>query len=232
MSARSVLFGIFILVGLAGLGVADAFLTNARTPALPPIAEEPSSEPTTVEPPTVAGSGAELSSAAASSASSLASSSSSSSDSPVPAVPGGVLKANGPDVDQTLAANQLTANETNERSLLQGIVTDGTEVSTRVLMINGDRAGLISWVDSPKVKLYFLSLKEALSQSFSAEVRDLVDETQQPAGKPVRNLLSFFDPSIAEERLAFVRVRERLYEFHIATGSDDAIFALIDALSK
>ncbi|MDD5026361.1 MAG: hypothetical protein PHH13_03215 [Candidatus Peribacteraceae bacterium] len=226
MSTRAFLFGTFILTGLAGLGIADAFLTNARIPTLPPIDEEP----TTVELPTTVT--LFSSSSVSSVAEILLTSSSSSSATPIPSIPGGVLKANGPDVDQTLAANQLTANPTDERSLLQGIVTDGTEVKTRVLMINGDRAGLISWVDSPKVKLYFLSLKEALSQSFSAEVRDLVDETQQPAGKPVRNLLSFSDPGIAEERLAFMRVRERLYEFHITAGSDDAIFVLIDALSK
>ena len=91
---------------------------------------------------------------------------------------------------------------------------------------------MISWLETPDVKILFLALKEALHSSFSPELQDLVDEKQQRRGKPPRELLTFLDPAISEERLAFVRVRDRLYELHIPEGMDDAIFGLIEELTK
>jgi hypothetical protein len=109
---------------------------------------------------------------------------------------------------------------------------DGIKVTGAILLKDGDRAGLLAWSDSPNVKLYFMALKEALHKSFSPAVKDLVDETQRQEGKPVRNFLSFLDTGISEERIVFVRVRERLYEMHIAEGRDELMFGLLDRVTE
>jgi len=97
---------------------------------------------------------------------------------------------------------------------------------------DGDRIGLIAWADSPQVKIYLLALKEALHSTFSPEMRDLVDEAQEREGKALRNLLTFLDPAINEERVVFIRIRERLYEFHVAEGKDAVVFDLIETLTN
>jgi len=78
----------------------------------------------------------------------------------------------------------------------------------------------------------FLALKESLHGLFSPDMRDLLDENQAPEGKPPRNFLTFLDPAISEERLVFVRVRERLYEFHIAQAKEDAMYKLVETLTE
>ena len=51
-------------------------------------------------------------------------------------------------------------------------------------------------------------------------------------GRPTRNLLTFLDPGLSSERIVFVRVRERLYELHVAPGKDDVLFELVEALTQ
>lgn len=133
-----------------------------------------------------------------------------------------------------LIAQQLTftVQETAERSLLSAVVKEPSLVNTRVLLLDGDRAGLLSWIETPNVKQVFLVLKDSLATLFSPEVRDLLDEMQSPEGKPPRNFLTFLDPSLSEERFVFVRIRERLYEFHIATGKDEAMYKLVEELTQ
>ncbi|MBU0767021.1 hypothetical protein KKF55_04575 [Patescibacteria group bacterium] len=137
----------------------------------------------------------------------------------------------GPNILETIVAQRLTFEKTGESSLIERIITDGTTVESRTLIKDGDRIGLAAWAESPRVKVYFLALKEALHTSFSPNVQDLIDETQREPGRPIQNLLTFFDPAISEDRLVFVRVRERLFEFHIAKGKDDMLFELIENLT-
>ncbi|MCF7844691.1 MAG: hypothetical protein K9M03_02590 [Kiritimatiellales bacterium] len=143
-----------------------------------------------------------------------------------------VQKTYGPDIMETIVSQRFAFDKTGETSLIERIITDGTAVESLTLMKDGDRIGLAAWTESPRVKVYFLALKEALHTSFSPQVQDLIDETQREPGRPIQNLLTFFDPAISEERLVFVRVRERLFEFHIAQGKDDVLFGLIEELTK
>lgn len=138
----------------------------------------------------------------------------------------------GPNVMETIVSKRFTFDDTGESSLIELIITDGTAVESRTLIKNGDRVGFVAWAESPRVKVYFLALKEALHTSFSPKVQDLIDETQREPGRPIQNLLTFFDPAISEDRLVFIRVRERLFEFHIAEGKDDVLFGLIEELTK
>ena len=151
-----------------------------------------------------------------------------------PAVePGGVKKISGPNVDEVLAEMEFTVRETSESMLLSQVIQeDGSKVTEVALLKDGDRAGVLAWTESPKVKIYYLALKEALHSSFTPAVTDLVDETQRIEGKPPRNFLTFMDTGISEERIVFMRVRERLYEIHIAKNSDDVVFELIDLLTN
>lgn len=145
----------------------------------------------------------------------------------------GVRKQTGPDVLSILEEAGFEIAEEGEESILRRVVPEeDADVHTRILLKDNDRAGMISWLETPNVKILFLALKEALHSSFSPELQDLVDEKQQRQGKPPRELLTFLDPAISEERLAFVRVRDRLYELHIPAGMDDAIFGLIEELTK
>lgn len=151
----------------------------------------------------------------------------------LPEIPEGAVRKNdGPNVLKTLGLHNFTVKETSERVILSSIVTGGDTVETRALMRNGDRAGMISWVSSPNVKKHFLVLKEALHSAFTPEVQDLLDETQRRENHPTRNLLTFYDPGLLPERVVFIRVRERLYEFHIAEGASEEIFTLIEDLTK
>lgn len=143
-----------------------------------------------------------------------------------------VRKSEGPDVLEIAALQNFTTQETEETSILSRVVSEPDTVNARVLLLNEDRASYIAWVDSTDVKTYFLSLKEALHRSFTASVTDLLDEAQQREGLPTRNVLTFKDTGLLPERVVFVRVRERLYEFHIPEGKDDLIFALIEELTK
>ncbi len=141
----------------------------------------------------------------------------------------GVAKAQAADVRQLVNAMELEATSTDEPTFLSQIAEDETE--SIAILKDGDRAGAIAWVDSPEVKTYFLSLKDGLLGSFSPDLTDLKDVTEQEPGKPVRNMLSFKDPALSEERLVFVRVRERLLEFHITAGGEDTMNALIEQLT-
>ncbi len=146
----------------------------------------------------------------------------------------GTPKMSGPNVLEVLAVQQFNfVDPKQEKSLISQIIPDDVAtVESKILVKDGDRIGLIAWTDSPQVKIYFLALKEALHSTFSAEMRDLVDETQEREGKPPRNLLTFLDPKINEERIVFIRVRERLYEFHVSEGKNDVIFDLIETLTS
>jgi hypothetical protein len=146
----------------------------------------------------------------------------------------GTPKMQGPNVPKVLSAEEFTVAEPKkERSLIQQVIPkDIADIQTKILLKDGDRVGLIAWTESPQVKIYFLALKEALHSTFSPKMRDLVDEVQTREGKPPRNLLTFLDPAINSERIVFIRIRERLYEFHIAPERDDVIFDLIESLSR
>jgi len=149
-----------------------------------------------------------------------------------PSQPTVAQKSYGPNVLETIVSQRFTFSNTGESSLIERIITDETRVESRTLIKDGDRSGFVAWTDSPRVKVYFLALKEALHTSFSPQVQDLIDETQREPGRPIQNLLTFFDPAISEDRLVFIRVRERLFEFHIAQGKDDLLFGLIEELTK
>ncbi len=145
----------------------------------------------------------------------------------------GVRKASGPDVLSTIATFGLEIQESDELTILRTVIpTTESTVYEHVLLRGGDRAGLIAWTETPKVKQFFLALKDALHASFSPHVKDLLDETQRIPGKPPRNFLTFFDEGLSSERIVFLRVRERLYEIRIAEGNDDVMFELVDALTQ
>ena len=233
----TIAWAVSIIVILVALGAADAFLTDAHIPESTgeptEIAQQEPSSPTLPAPsPSSSSSALPLQpSEPAVVQSSTSSSQASVPIEPQPEPPVGIRPAQGPDVVQTIAAAQLTVGDTRETSIMSLLFPD-TQISTLVLLKDNDRIGLLSWTESPRVKVQFLGLKEALHGSFSPAIADLIDETQQREGHPTVNLLTFRDTGISEERLAFVRVRERLYEFHIAQGQEDTVFALIDALTQ
>ncbi len=141
-------------------------------------------------------------------------------------------KSGGTPVEQILKAQSMEFSSTSEQSLLVRIVPEPSIVRTQVLLKNGDRLALVSWMESPSVKTYFNSLKDALHASFSDKVSDLRDETLTAPDKPTVNFLTFRDPTIAPERLVFLRIRERLFELHVADGKDVQIAALLTELSR
>lgn len=144
-------------------------------------------------------------------------------------VTGGVAKGSGPDVLQTITTAGLEASDTDEATFLAQIAEK--DVHSVIILKDGDRAGSVAWMDSTDVKTDFMALKDGLLQSFSPALKDLKDMTEQEAGRPVRNILSFSDSALSEDYLVFVRVRERLFEFHITEGSEDAMNGLIEALT-
>jgi len=141
-------------------------------------------------------------------------------------------KDDGPAVEDILQERGLEIASSDEKGVIQRIVPEATGVRTHVILKDGDRLALLSWMESPQVKTYFSALKNALLTSFSADVRDLRDETLSGEGKPTVNFLTFIDPAIAPERIVFLRVRERLLELHIVAGKDADVAALLTEFSR
>lgn len=135
-----------------------------------------------------------------------------------------------PAVLQTLIARGFTFEKKDDPSFLRQLLPTAT-VPTYVLLQNGDRAGALSWVNTAQSSQAFQSLKESLLQSFSPALQDLRDETVAEEGKPVRSVLTFFDPALSEERLVFVKSGDTLFEVHITESKRDAVLPLIDELS-
>lgn len=140
-----------------------------------------------------------------------------------------VAKSSGPAVQTVLTDAGLEVAASEEPTFLSQIIEKG--LTSITVLKDGDRAGSITWNESSDVKESFIALKDGLLESFSAGLRDLKDTTEQEPGHPVRNILRFTDPALSDEELVFVRVRERLFEFHIAPGSEDTMNNLIDALT-
>ena len=140
-------------------------------------------------------------------------------------------KKSGVDVSDVLARLQFIETTANEASILQ-LTASITKPHTEVLLQNNDRAALLSWIESDDVKMIFSAVKQALQEQFSPKLKDLVDETQTQTDGPPVDILSFIDPTISAEKIVFLRVRTRLYEFHIAPKSEVAVQGLIEALSK
>lgn len=141
----------------------------------------------------------------------------------------GVAKAG--DVDVADALKQLgIATRASEDLTFLAQVSREAPVSSLVILRGDDRAGSVSWIDGD-AKQSFISLKEALLSAFSSDVKNLSDKTLQEDGKPTRNVLTFRDPALSEETLTFIRIRQRLYEFHTTDGSEVAMQAVMDALT-
>lgn len=150
-------------------------------------------------------------------------------DSTVPA--GAVAKAKGPNVEDIAREQSMELRPGNDLTLLAQVASDGPAVQSFALMKDQDRIGSVAWIESSAVKETFTALKEALIAAFSPGLQDLKDETIQGADKPTRNLLTFLDPSLSEERIVFIRVRERLYEFHVALGKEPAMNEFVEIVT-
>jgi len=141
-------------------------------------------------------------------------------------------KKSGPDPSAIFQSMDLTPEETNEKSLI-GLAAAGlAEAESVVLLRDNDRAFFFSHIQSGNVKKILGALKLALQEEFSADLKDLVDETRTPDDGPPVDYLSFLDPAISSERIVFLRVRDRLFELHIAENGQSMIDDLLADLSK
>ena len=144
----------------------------------------------------------------------------------------GIPKQTGPDIKTIVGTQGLTVLASSEEQLLAKVLPPGTPMESYVLLQNNDRLATIASVDDPDVRQWLLKLKVVLQASFSPGLRDLIDERQTETGKPPRDILSFFDPSIRSDRVVIVRVRHRLYEFHVTEGKEPVVNGLVDALTE
>jgi hypothetical protein len=145
---------------------------------------------------------------------------------------GNVSKRSGASLEDVFKDQNIEATDTDQGSLLSRIVGSATSVHTQVLLKDNDRILLFSWVENPEVKEEFQAIKDTLHDAFSANVSNLEDISQTPSDGPPYNLLSFKDPAISDERIIFLRIRQRLYELHVADGKDTDAESLIAALAK
>lgn len=143
----------------------------------------------------------------------------------------GVRKQEGPNVSEVIQTAGFTSGPSPDLSFLAQIAGSGTRIDSLAIQKDADWVGSVTWIDTPEAKSYFSALKEALLGAFSIDVTDLKDETKQGGNQPVRNELTFFDPALSAERLRFVRVRERLYEFHIVLGKEAVLESFIEQLT-
>lgn len=141
-------------------------------------------------------------------------------------------KAGSVNVTDVFATLQLVSQQTGEASFLFFTSPDRNAVQTFVLLKNNDRAFLFSSLESDDVKAIFSGLKQALQEQFSGKVTDLVDENRTPEDGPPVDILSFMDPALSSEKIIFLRVRNRLYEIHVAKNGEDVVDRLVEELSK
>ncbi len=142
----------------------------------------------------------------------------------------GTAKAGEGNPEDILRAINVTVQPSEDLTFLAQVAKNAP-VRSVIILQDGDRAGSVSWLDGDS-KQAFIALKEALLSAFSAQVSALSDTTIQEEGKPTRNVLTFRDPALSEETLTFVRVRERLYEFHTTAGKEAVMKQAVDALTK
>ncbi|HVW66851.1 MAG TPA: hypothetical protein VHA78_03940 [Candidatus Peribacteraceae bacterium] len=194
-----------LLVFLGGLGIADYYLSGSSTTA--DITNSQASTAASVATTPAANTGAIQQ-------------------------PGtGVSANNGPDIQATIQSQGFSTEPSTELSFLAQVAGSGAQIHSLAILQNNDRVGSVTWIESPTVKTDFIALKQALLTAFTPKVQGLQDQTIESPNAPVRNVLSFFDPGLSEEKLTFVRVRQRLFEFHIANGKDDVMNGLIQALT-
>lgn len=144
-----------------------------------------------------------------------------------------VMKAESPDVRATIdGIEAFTVQATTEPTLLENVVPAGAPLERIALLHNGEYAGTLTWITSTDVKTIFIELKEALLPSFTPAVTGLTDETFQEPGLPVRNRLAFRDPGLGQDAFILLRVRDRLYEVHVAQGKEADMEELVNALSQ
>ncbi len=148
---------------------------------------------------------------------------------PVIAVKKGTSKKNQVNVGDVLEHLGLTTIDTNEDSLLSRAAPQTVRVEKRVLMKDNDRAALFAWLENSESLALFSALKQSLQQTFTPNVTDLRDERIEPQEGAPRDVLSFTDPP-GSERVIIVRIRTRLYEFHVANGNEALVQSIIDAL--
>lgn len=121
--------------------------------------------------------------------------------------------------------------ENTETFFTERLVGEG-QVDSMILLKNGDRAGLVAWTASSDAPKLYSALKEALHETFSPDVHDLVDEIHDNPGEVKRMILTFQDPALSEERLVFIQVRNELFEFHVPIGKEEVMFEAIEALTN
>jgi len=168
--------GKFLLTGslllvLIGLGATDALLieneplllliggsqsSSASSSSAAPSAINPF---TLVLPPEISSTGSVVSSASSASTQAVA---------VITTVEGtGVQTQDEMDIQKTIERLGFVPAETQEQSLLAGVARGGEPVYKAVLLKDKDRAGFIAWIQTPRVKEYFLVLKETLHSLFS-----------------------------------------------------------------
>ncbi len=144
----------------------------------------------------------------------------------------GTAKAEMIDVREALSDLELTAEDSDDLTFIAQVATDDQDVESVTVLQHNDRIGSVTWTDGGEVKPLFIELKESLLSAFSSKVTGLTDRTTQDPNGPVKNTLTFRDPALSEETLTFVRVRERLYEFHSAEGKEGAMQRVMEELTK
>jgi hypothetical protein len=143
----------------------------------------------------------------------------------------GVAKRKAPQVADALKGLGFTTTTSSDQSMLEQVTMGNPASQSVAILKENDRIGSVVWIDTPEVKTIFNTLKESLLAAFTPAVKDLRDETKVQPG-PVRNELTFLDTGLSTERLTFVRIGERLMEFHTVVGKEEVMKGAIEGLSK
>lgn len=141
-------------------------------------------------------------------------------------------KATSKSVDEILSGLQLIQKATTEQSLIEQAAGSSVEVKKFALLRNNDRAFFFAMIEGTSVKKVLATLKQNLQEQFSADLKELKDQTLTSDDGPPADLLSFIDPKISPEPLLFLRVRDRLYELHVAENGQDLLEAMLRELRR
>ena len=101
-------------------------------------------------------------------------------------VEGGVARHMNPELPDIFTELNIETQNTDEQGLLVRVVPATATVQRYVLLQNKDRLGFFSMTESPDVRANLSAHKEALKQSNSPEMNNLVHVTESTEGHPER----------------------------------------------
>ena len=117
-----------------------------------------------------------------------------------------------------------------EKSILKAVSSN--QLRSVVLMRDDDRVAAAFWFSDPDTEGSMDTLTAYVFDLFSEDVQRLIDKPIHREGFALIDLLAFTDPALSEERMVFAKIRDSLYEFHVAEENEGWVQELLLEIAR